>query len=209
MIAFLITCWSNRKSRHHYIKREADESLSFCKQVIPVLATDWKLFTYCGIDEKKAKHLSLSLCYQQIAQQALFMGLERYVVIEDDLKVLDKSALWESVENLPETFDVVYLTRTKHNAECAVTVPHNRHFDLIKDNWWETPITVWSSSFARRFNEHLMEKVQEGIWTGNIDHILVQLNHGRHYGAKTTTAVGLSTDRKHAPPTISFETAIS
>lgn len=209
MIAFLITTWHNRVSRHDYIRHEAAESLPFCDQIHPVLATDYNVFMRAGLGQKQAKHLSLTLAYQQIAQQADFMKLERYIVIEDDLRVTDRPALWESVEHLPDDFDVVYLTRTKHNDECADTVPYSDYFELIKGNWWETPITLWSGAFAKRFNDHIMDKAKEHIWTGHIDHVLVNLNAGKHYGAKRSVGVGLSTERKHAPGNISFETAIS
>lgn len=192
MPAFLITTSTNT-NRHQKILQLTSEI--FPEETVPILATDWRQYTYAGLSPFQAKHHSLVMAYRQIAQTVLLYDVDHYIVVEDDLHVTDAIQLQETIDNLPEEpWDVCYLTRTSHNAKAAKTEPYDGYFARIVSNWWETPITAWSGEFARRFDGYIQHKLAYELWCGHIDHILLQLNRGRHFGAMYQSAIGLSSE---------------
>lgn len=193
MIVFSITTWDNRERRWDNLKREVMGYMD--GDMHPILATDWRVYTHCGLSEHKAKHLSLALAYYQIAQTAHFEGLSRYIVVEDDI-CFQKTF---PTPIAPGDFDLIYLTKTSHNQH-AVTQAYDADYALIKSNWWETPITLWSAAFAGEFIAWVRAKLQQGLWLGNIDHILMQMNDTgkyRFYGSTRKVAVGLSSEPEY------------
>lgn len=185
---FLITTHHNRDTRHERIKREL-----LGLDYTPILAPDWKMFRHTSLNQKQYKHMSLTLAYYQICQTAVFQELDKFIIIEDDLHVVDESLLQELISNPPGDFDLCYLTRTDHNRESAVTKPYNTNFERVASNWWETPITMWTARFAQKFIKHIEAKLEEGLWLGHIDHELVKLcETSVFYGSIHQTAIGLS-----------------
>jgi len=189
---FLITTQHNRESRWERITNLLENhEIEFA----PILAPDYRLFLHIGLTDQQSKHQSLTMAYNQVCQTAIFMGLDNFIVVEDDLKILDMDTLYESLRqsNLPHDFDLCYLTKTTHN-QSAITKAYNKHFRRIQSNWWETPITLWSQDFAKTFCQHMEQKTSVGLWLGHIDHELVQMNEkgAKMYGATYQTCIGLS-----------------
>lgn len=196
MPTFLITTHTNT-DRHQRILDELHYADWTDFECMAILATDWRLFTYAGLTETEAKHQSLTLAYRQCAQTALLFNIDYYLVIEDDLHVIDPFELRSNIDNLPEPFDLCYLTRTEHNRLSGYTKSHCNHFEQVIAHWWETPITAWSKRFAQRFEDHISHKLTEKLWLGHIDHELLKLNQGFHFGSIHKTAVGLSTEPEY------------
>lgn len=191
MPRFIITTSTNT-DRHRNVMELMDQH-----DTIPIMATDWRLYEYAGLTAFKAKHHSLVMAYRQIAQMVMVCDINYYIVMEDDLHIIDPVELEEAIDNLPDDpWDVCYLTRTTHNNLSGKTEPYNGYFARIISDWWETPITAWSREFAIRFDEFITEKLKADIWCGHIDHILLQLNQGRHFGAMYKSAVGSSSEPK-------------
>lgn len=187
-MTFLITTHHNSHTRHNYITEHLSEI-----NYIPVMALDWQMFRYTDLTESQYKHQSLTLAYYQIAQTAMFQDIQHYTVMEDDLNVIDWAIM---KQQFPKDFDLCYLTMTDHNKEAAQVEPYSPHFNRIIGNWWETPITEWSLKFATRFVEHIQFKLSHSLWLGHIDHELIKLNRGHHYGSTRQMAVGLSTNKE-------------
>jgi hypothetical protein len=170
---------------------------------IPVVATDWKLFIHTSLNPKQYKQQSLTIAYYQVCQTARFMGLDRFVMLEDDLQITDRDGFIDRMI-YREEFDLCYLTRTRHNQEGAKTSPHNDLFDKVNSNWWETPATLWSAKFAERFIDHIEAKTNEGLWLGHIDHELDKLNQTGEFmflGSTKQVAIGLSSTEQTVIPT--------
>jgi len=204
MKTFLITTHHNKDTRHRYIKEHL-KGVDY----IPILAPDWKMFRHTGLNDKQYKQQSLTLAYYQIAQTALFLNLKEFTIMEDDLNITDWKMLDELYENIPEHFDVCYLTRTDHNIASAMVKEYSHHFSKIVNNWWETPITHWSERFARNFVFHIEQKLEEGLWLGHVDHELLQINYKgsvNFYGSNFQIAQGISTSKQ--PGLIGFEGSI-
>lgn len=204
---FLITTIHNRDSRWQYIRQHLYENGI---EYTPILAPDFSFIPEETV--KRAKHISLTLAYYQIAQTAMFEGLLNYMVIEDDINLSQDghSDILEAIRFTPEDFDLCYLTKVQQNHD-AQTRPYNEHLDRIIGNWWETPATLWSLKFAEAFCKEIASKQVLGS-IGNIDHELLKMNDTGKYnffGAKKNTANGLSTIREKAEGlNITFETAI-
>lgn len=191
---FLITTIHNQPTRWDRIQKHLADSLQG-EQIFPVLAPDWKMFTHTDLNPKQYKQQSLTLAYYQICQTAVFLELEDFIVMEDDIQIMDPDRLFDLAVWMPENFDLVYLTRTDHNHRSAETQPHDEYFDKVIRNYWETPITAWSISFAKKFINHIQSKLESGLWLGHIDHELLQLCETKKYyfyAAKDKIAVGLS-----------------
>lgn len=191
---FLITTIHNEKTRWDRINDHLNDVFTD-EFIFPVLATDTRILSHTAIKTEKIKHQSLTMAYYTICQTAIFLKLEDFTILEDDLLIVKKDELHDLFVLMPEDFDLCYMTRTDHNNRSAKTKPYNEHWDTVVANWWETPITTWSNKFAHDFCAHIQNKLKDGIWLGHIDHELVQMVNTRRYkiyGAVTQTAIGLS-----------------
>jgi hypothetical protein len=193
-VYFLITTIHNQQTRWDRIKTHLADLIKN-DQVFPVLAPDWKMFEHTDLNPKQYKQQSLTLAYYQICQTAMFLELDDYVVLEDDVKIVHPDQVFDALVQMPEDFDLCYLTRTTHNQESAETTYHDQNFDRVHANYWETPITAWSQHFAQKFVEWIQNKLQNGLWLGHIDHELLQMNDTGKYSffaVRDMIAVGLS-----------------
>lgn len=215
MRVFLITTIHNQESRWEYIKSHL-HSLDMI--YFPILAPDYRLFLYGGLTEQQAKHQSLTMAYLQIAQTAIFQGIERYIVIEDDVSLNEgfEQNFLDLIRSLPEDWDFLYATKTEHNRQAGKTIPVNDYICKVIADWWETPITVWGRRMIESFNEKMTykigNKVDGELLLGHIDHELLKIcEEGKlnFYGAEKNLANGLSTARHLANDKITFEGAIS
>lgn len=209
MNVFLITTAHNEHTRWDHAK---SQMLGLTH--IPFLAPDYRLFQFAGLSEKRAKHQSLTMAYLQIAQAAIFAGESQYMVVEDDISFCPgfEDEMIKTIDSTPKDWDFLYLTQTPHNKEASKIIPVNDYICKVIDNHWETPITVWGERLIKTFNERMMQKLNEDIWTGHIDHELLKIcQEGtlNFYAATKNLANGLSTVRHLASDKISFEGSIS
>ena len=191
---FLITTIHNQHTRWARVKAHLEQTLGE-GEVYPILAPDRDMFKHTTLNPKQYKQQSLTLAYFQAAQTALFLGLDDYVVLEDDVLISHENELFDLEVFMPENFDLVYLTRTKHNSESAEVLPYDQYFDIVVGNYWETPITAWSIKFAKEFIAHVQSKLKESLWLGHIDHELMKLCETKKYyfyASKQQVALGLS-----------------
>jgi len=187
---FLITTHHNRLTRHERIKQELQDW-----DYIPILAPDWKMFKHTDLNPKQYKQQSLTLAYYQACQTAVFMEVDYFTIVEDDIEFTSVTPLGCDGPP-PEGWDLIFATRTNHNQESAETEDINHvDYDRVISNWWETPFTRWSISFANEFIDHIEAKLEQGLWLGHVDHELMKLcETGKYkfYGSKHKTAIGLS-----------------
>jgi len=199
MNRYLITC-SHAKGRHDYIRNHLNGL--FNKDWNVIFAPDYRILK--AMDGVTRTHLSLTHAYIQTLSTALFQGNEdRFMIMEDDVSFLpDSASLIEAIINdLPEDFDLCYLTKTDANGGAVVT-DYSDNLSRIVSNWWETPLTLWSRKFAIDFLKYCEWKIANGS-IGNIDHEILKLVTGEtlwpdakqyaFYGSKHLTAFGLST----------------
>jgi len=162
---FLITTSYNAESRWPYLKEHLSQF-----EIAPEthLAIDYKAFLPSGLSEQQAKHQSLTAAYMQIAERIIYEDIGFCMIMEDDICFKPEFSL----PPIPQNADLIYLTQTEHNKEAGKTDPIEGREDLarVRDNWWETPITLWSLKFARRFVSEMKAKLDKGEWLGNIDH---------------------------------------
>ena len=196
---YLITC-NHAKGRHDYIRNHLNGLFLNDWQVI--FAPDYRILR--NMDGVTRTHLSLTHAYIQALSTALFTGnVDKILIMEDDVSFQPEALpLIETlISELPEDFDMCYLTRTEANRGAKVT-PHSDNLDRIVSNWWETPLTLWSRKFAAHFLRYAEWKLSQGS-IGNIDHEISKLNEGTSlwpdakqyafYSSKHLTAFGLST----------------
>lgn len=204
---FLITTHHNRETRYDYIK---DHLYSF--NPIPILAVDWKLFQYTNLNSKQYKHQSLTLAYYTACQTAVFADMEEFIIFEDDVQITSNMLLDQYLDSLPHDFDLVYLAYTKHNAEGAITKPYNEYYATVIANYWETPATLWSIDFAKKFIQYIESKLEKGLWLGHIDHELLKIlteQRPKYYCLTEPLVIGLSSEPEKAPQTIDLSNSIS
>lgn len=198
--SFLITC-DHARERHDYIRNHLNAIFNHNWQVI--FAPDFRAIQ-ADSDHLK-KHISLTQGYIQTLHTALFKGnSEAFLIMEDDVSFEPGSwnVLDSIIRELPDDFDLCYLTKTIPNNDGAVVLSHSDNIYKVFSNWWETPITLWSKKFAREFLRYADWKMQTG-YIGNIDHELNKLNEQvsewpqakayNFFGSKSLTAYGLST----------------
>jgi len=199
MKRFLITC-NYARARHDYIRNHLNGLFNNDYQVI--FAPDYRMLH--GKDGVNRKQLSLTQGYIQALSTALFEGnQDKFMIMEDDVSFLPESlpVIDTMISELPDDFDICYLTRTEANRGAKVT-DYSDNLSRIVSNWWETPLTLWSRKFALHFLEYAECKISQGS-IGNIDHELNKNNEGEtlwpdaepcyFYGSKHLTALGLST----------------
>lgn len=204
---FLITTHHNRETRHDYIK---DHLYSF--NPIPVLAVDWKLFRHTNLNPEQYKQQSLTLAYYTACQTAVFADMEEFIIFEDDVQVSSNLLLVQYLDSLPHDFDLVYLSRTKHNIEGGVTKPYSDHYSIVVSNYWETPATFWSIEFAKKFIDYIENKLESGLWLGHIDHELMKIlkeSKPRFYCLNEQIIIGLSSEPEKAPEKLNLTNSIS
>lgn len=197
---YLITC-DHAKARHDYIRNHLNGIFNQNWQVI--FAPDYRAIQ--ADTDHLRKHISLTQGYIQTLHTALFKGnSEAFLIMEDDVSF--EPGGWSIIDSiiseLPEDFDLCYLTKTTPNNDGAVVLLHSNNVYKVFSNWWETPVTLWSRKFAKEFLRYSDWKM--GIdYMGNIDHELNKLNEKltgwpdektyNFYGSKQLTAYGLST----------------
>lgn len=207
MTTFLITTHHNKDTRHEYIREHL-----FRYDFIPILATDWRFFTHTSLNDKQYKQQSLTMAYYTACQTAIFMQIDEFMIFEDDVCVTSKFILDELLIQLPEDFDLCYLSRTRHNIESAVLTPYDEVFSRVKGNYWETPATVWNIYFAEAFITHIESKINHGLWIGHIDHELMKMNElglFKFYAPNEQIVIGLSSEPEKAPTNLNLNNSIS
>ena len=198
---YLITC-NHAKGRHDYIRNHLNGL--FLKDWQVIFAPDYRILS--GLDGVTRTHLSLTHAYIQTLSTALFQGnVDKILIMEDDVSFLpDSMPVIESlISELPEDFDLCYLTKTDANNGAKVE-DFSENLTRIVSNWWETPLTLWSRKFAKEFLKYCEWKLSNGS-IGNVDHELCKMNEGEtlwpdakqyaFYGSKHLTAFGLSTTK--------------
>ena len=196
---YLITC-NHAKGRHDYIRNHLNGL--FLKDWQVIFAPDYRILK--AMDGVTRTHLSLTHAYIQVLSTALFDGnTGNIMIMEDDVSFQPESmpVIESLISELPEDFDLCYLTKTDANSGAKVT-PHSDNIDRIVSNWWETPLTLWSRKFAIEFLRYCDWKLSNGS-IGNIDHEILKLAASESgwpdakaysfYGSKHLTALGLST----------------
>lgn len=207
MTTYLITTHHNKDTRHEYIK---DHLYSF--DVVPIMASDWRMFKHTNLNEAQYKQQSLTLAYYTSCQTAVFCDLEEFMILEDDVHIYNKFLFDSALESLPHDFDLVYLAYTKHNAEGAITKPYNEYYATVIANYWETPATLWSIDFAKKFIQYIESKLEKGLWLGHIDHELLKIlteQRPKYYCLTEPLVIGLSSEPEKAPQTIDLSNSIS
>lgn len=197
---YLITC-DHARARHDYIRNHLNGIFNQNWQV--VFAPDHRAIQ--ADTDHLRKHISLTQGYLQTLHTALFKGgNDDIMIMEDDVNFLPYSlpVLDLMISELPDDFDLCYLTKTFPNNDGAVVLSYSDSLYKVFSNWWETPITLWSRKFAKEFLRYADWKM--GVdYMGNIDHELNKMNEQtsewpeakayNFYGSKQLTAYGLST----------------
>jgi len=199
MKRFLITC-SHATERHDYIRNHLNGL--FNKEWQVIFAPDYRILK--AMDGVTRTHLSLTHAYIQALSTALFQGsTDKILIMEDDVSFLPESQplIEAMISELPEDFDLCYLTKTEANLGAELT-DYSENLTRIVSNWWETPLTLWSRKFAIEFLRYCEWKLANGS-IGNIDHEISKMNEldtlwpdakqYAFYGSKHLTALGLST----------------
>ena len=196
---YLITC-THAAGRHDYIRNHLNGLFMDDWQVI--FAPDYRILK--AMDGVTRTHLSLTHAYIQTLSTALFTGnVDKILIMEDDLNFCFNALpmIYGMINELPEDFDLFYMTKTEANLGAKVT-DYSDNLSRIVSNWWETPLTLWSRKFAIEFLRYCEWKLSHGS-IGNVDHELVKMNEldtlwpdakqYAFYGSKHLTALGLST----------------
>lgn len=213
MNLYAITTHHNKETRHKHLTSVIENlELDTDFYVHPVLAPNWKIFKYTNLSPEQYKQQSLTLAYYQICQTAVFNQDFQFVIIEDDLIITSLFKFTKLIAREPDDVDLCYLSLTKHNQESAIVEPHDRLWNKVKANYWETPATLWTIEMAQKFIDHIEKKLESGLWLGHIDHELLQMHETlklNYYCPVEQCCFGLSSEPEKAKGIISLEGSIS
>lgn len=213
MNLYAITTHHNKETRHkHLITVIENLELDTDYSVYPILAPNWKMFKHTNLSPEQYKQQSLTLAYYQICQTAVFNQDFQFVIIEDDLIIINLAKFSELITYEPYDMHLCYLSLTKHNQESAIIEPHDHLWNKVLANYWETPATLWTIEMAKKFIDHIEKKLETGLWLGHIDHELMKMHLEmklNYYCPVEQCCFGLSSEPEKAKGIIDLKGSIS